>query len=443
MKTILPSVICLFMSAMGAAQEMADRSFTPVGAERAGNSDGSIPEWTGGLTPLQWPQGFKPGGRHLDPFPDDQPRLAITAANYREHAGKLSLGHQALFARFSTYTMPVYPTRRSVSFPDAIQAATQLNLKRTKVVGADAIEGARRGLPFANPRTGVEVIWNHRLRYRGNNAIWDTTQSVRIPGGAERRMHIEEWMLSFYATLKDTGADSPKNMLHHTVFRAEPVKSCGQHIWLWHETLNALEKSRNAWYACLWKSGRVPFVGHDDFSMASERLRYFDMLDMFTGEFDRYTFKLVGKRELFIPYNSYRLSDGRYTDDQLLTLPHFNQDGARYELHRVWVVEASLRPGATHNIGKRVFYVDEDSWTIAVADLYDRSGKLWRLQEGHVLPLYEVQAVEPAPQVVYGLTDGRYFASRLTGQRPAPRFNVPELSAQDFSPTRIKRYQQR
>ena len=42
---------------------------TPVGAIRAGNSDGSIPEWTGGMT--KPPAGYKgEGTTRIDPFSD-------------------------------------------------------------------------------------------------------------------------------------------------------------------------------------------------------------------------------------------------------------------------------------------------------------------------------------------------------------------------------------
>ena len=42
-----------------------DADLTPVGAERAGNADGSIPEWTGGLAKSE---PIDPLVRYGDPF---------------------------------------------------------------------------------------------------------------------------------------------------------------------------------------------------------------------------------------------------------------------------------------------------------------------------------------------------------------------------------------
>jgi hypothetical protein len=209
----------------------------------------------------------------------------------------------------------------------------------------------------------------------------------------------------------------------------------------WREPLNPGTLPRRWFGGCAsQKIWRAPDnLGHDSFSFYSEMIRYFDMLDMFSGELDRYTFKLVGKRELYIPYNAYRLGDGRFTDEALLTPLHFNQSGARYELHRVWVVEAVRRPNESHKIAKRVFYVDEDSWTVALVDVYEDGKTLSRHQEGHILPLYDIQAVEPAPQLVYQLAPPRYFVAHLIGNHPAPRFNTGDLKPGDFTKAGIER----
>jgi hypothetical protein len=417
------------------------QDLTPVGAERAGNADGTIPEWTGGIARADWPPAFKRGGRYLDPFGADAPSFVITAENHARHAQHLSRGQLALFQRYKTYRMPVYPTRRSVGFPEAIYEATRANAGRARLVGVDQLEGARLGFPFAEPRSGAEVLWNHKLRYRGDDAHWTTLQAVVTPGGLQRRITMENWTLHRYANLLRPGDSARDNVLYHIAQSADPIMGCGQHVHAWREPLNPVRAPRQLWCGCasrkVWRapSGR----GHDDFSLGSEMIRYFDMLDMFTGELDRYTFKLLGKREVYIPYNSYRLSDGRSTYDGLLTPLHFNQDSTRYELHRVWVVDALRRSGVDHRIRRRVFYVDEDSWTIALVDIYEAKGAVSRHQEGHILPLYDVQAVEPAPQLVYQVESQRYFASHLFAEHRPPEFNTGKLTEADFTQAGIKR----
>src|SRR3546814_17976656 len=73
-----------------------------------------------------------------------------------------------------------------------------------------------------------------------------------------------------------------------------------------------------------------------------------DQLDMFNGPLDRYTINLIGKKEMLIPYNSYKLYDPKLKYKQIVTKGHINQDLARYELHRVWVIEANVTTGFAH-----------------------------------------------------------------------------------------------
>ena len=70
-------------------------TLTPVGAEKAGNEEGTIPEWAGGLTTP--PACFVKGsGKRPDPYAADKPRLAITGKNLAEHASKLTTGTQGM-----------------------------------------------------------------------------------------------------------------------------------------------------------------------------------------------------------------------------------------------------------------------------------------------------------------------------------------------------------
>ena len=102
------------------------QDLTPMGSERAGNADGTIPEWTGGLT--EGPPSYVEGGFLVDPYPDDQILFTITADNVDQHADKLSPGQVALFKKYpETYKMHIYPTRRSVAMPDDVYAKIRQN----------------------------------------------------------------------------------------------------------------------------------------------------------------------------------------------------------------------------------------------------------------------------------------------------------------------------
>ncbi|WP_245585123.1 DUF1329 domain-containing protein [Solimonas flava] len=412
---------------------------TPIGADAGGNADGTIPAWSGGLTRAQWPAAFHSGQRLADPYPDDKPLFTITAANLAQYRGRLSAGHLALFAKYPDYRMPVYASRRSVAYPQAIYDASRANLGRARLTGSDELGGARLGVPFPHPASGVEIMWNHRTRYRGDSLVMQSTQAVVRPGGAPTLLKQTERVLFRYGNVQAPIDLAKDNILLYYLTWFGKTRNDVDFVALVHESANALRQPRGVWVIPpgVPKMFRVPPVGYDQPFPGSDGLMFLDMVDMYNGAFDRYVWKLAGKRELYVPYNSYRLSDGRYPYARLLTPRFLNPEGARYELHRVWVIEATERGGKRHSFGTRVFYVDEDSWNVLLVENQDHDGRLWRFQEGHLLPAYDVQAANCAPVVTYDLKDGRYFVNRLLGEDAPAQFNVP-MRDSEFVPDRVR-----
>ncbi|MFT4047517.1 MAG: DUF1329 domain-containing protein [Solimonas sp.] len=134
-------------------------------------------------------------------------------------------------------------------------------------------------------------------------------------------------------------------------------------------------------------------------------------------------------------YDSYRLGDGRYPYARLLTPKFFNPDGVRYELHRVWVIEATEWGGKTHRFGKRVFYVDEDSWNVLLVENHDRQGAALALPGRP--PAAGLRTANCAPVVTYDLEDGRYFVNRLYAEDPPVQFDVP-MGEAEFLPDSVR-----
>ena len=143
------------------------RTLTPVGAEKAGNKDGTIPEYKGGNTTP--PAAFKAGdGIRPDPFAGEKPRLTIDAKNMAQHADKLTEGTKALLQKYPTFRVDVYPTHRTVAFPKFVTDNTLKNATKAKTTNEGrSIEGAHAGFPFPIPKTGYEAMWNHLVRFNG------------------------------------------------------------------------------------------------------------------------------------------------------------------------------------------------------------------------------------------------------------------------------------
>ncbi|MBW6509811.1 MAG: DUF1329 domain-containing protein [Desulfuromonadales bacterium] len=418
------------------------QDLTPLGAERAGNADGTIPAWEGGITTP--PAGYVKGQHHIDPYANDQIQFTITAANIEQYRDQLTVGHQALLENYDTFKMNVYPTRRSASVPQRIYDATKEVARTAELVNnGDGVRGTVIGIPFPIPKSGIEVLWNHMLRYRGAFATRSIAQAALTRGGAYTLVQFEDMFSLIYS---QEGMTEEKMNNRILMFRQEvtaPARLAGE-VLLVHETLDQVAEPRSAW---VYNPGqrrvrRAPNVAYDNPGTASDSLRTTDQFDMFNGAPDRYDWKLIGKKELYVPYNSYKLHSNQLKYADVLTPLHLNPEHLRYELHRVWVIEATLRDGSRHLYKKRTFYIDEDSWQIVTADLYDNRDQLWRVSEGHGLNYYEVPTYWTTVEAHYDLQSGRYLAIGMDNESTTYNFDVT-LSEQDFSQAALRRAGQR
>ena len=207
-----------------------------------------------------------------------------------------------------------------------------------------------------------------------------------------------------------------------------------------HETLDQVKEPRRAW---IYNAGqrrvrRAPQVAYDGPGTASDGLRTSDNFDMYNGAPNRYDWKLVGKRELYIPYNNYKLQSPEVKYDDILNAGHTNQDLARYELHRVWEVEATLKSGERNIYAKRRFFVDEDSWQIAVSEHYDGRGQLWRVGQAMLVQQFEQQVPVYAFEALYDIIAGRYIAVGMANEeKTAVQYGI-QASAVDFTPAALR-----
>jgi len=421
-------------------QEIArlGNDLTPLGGEKAGNADGSIPAWDGGITTP--PAGYKPGMRHLDPYAADKVVVTITATNMADYSAKLTEGHKAMLKAYPTFKMQVYPSHRSASAPQWIYDATKKSAATARLAeNGNGVESTVNGIPFPIPKSGVEVIWNHLLRFRGEKSRRLFVQAAPTRGGSYTLVEFEEDFLALYS-LKGMTEEKLANRI--LLFRQKvlaPARLAGG-LLLVHESLNQIKKPRDAW---VYNPGqrrvrRAPNVAYDNPGTASDGMRTSDNLDMFNGAPDRYNWKLVGKREMYVPYNAYRLHSGSLKYKEIFTPLHVNPDHLRYELHRVWVVDATLKEGARHIYKRRTFYVDEDSWQIVGVDTYDNRDQLWRVSEGHPINYYDVPTTWVTAETHTDLQAGRYLAYGLSNET-APFDFTADVKEADFAPDALRR----
>ncbi|MCQ4288795.1 DUF1329 domain-containing protein [Pseudomonas stutzeri] len=414
-----------------------DSVLTPVGAERAGNADGSIPAWDGGMKPGV--AAISANGDYSDPFAAEQPLYVITQANVSKYKDQLSVGQQAMLERYQDYRIPVYPTHRSASLPQAYLDESRANLdKVTLSDNGNGLDGYNFGVPFPQPTEGLEVMWNHLTRYRGGS-IRRQFASATVQEKGDYTLVSSDGLTGFRERISDL--DPNENvLLLNRVLTTAPSRYAGE-VTLVHEPLNLAEDTRSAWR---YNPGqrrvrRAPTVAYDSSARYSFGQVIADSVDGYNGAPDRYEWQLQGKREMLIPYNAYRMASKQTKYSELLTPRHLNPEHARYEKHRVWVVEATLKEGVRHVYSKRRFYLDEDTWQIVASDIYDSRGELWRSYESHIVMLHDIQLPMTAVEATYDLISGRYAVNYLANEVTSKAQFGETLSKSEFTPARLKR----
>ena len=434
-------VLCagqVFAGAQPGQIHRLSEDLTPMGAERAGNAAGTIPAWTGGITAP--PAEYKPGDHHQNPWPGDKPSFRITGANYKDYADQLGVGQQATFAKYpDTYFMDVYTTRRSASFPQRTYEMTAKNGATAELVAdGEGVAKAVEGFPFPFPENAYELMWNHKLKYKSIGGVRYNNQIAPTASGNYSVTVIREEFLGLYykegVTLEETN-----NILLYFFQEVESPPRLAGNILLIHETLNQIEQPRQAW---VYNPGqrrvrRAPNVAYDNPGTASDGLRTNDMTDMFNGAMDRFDWKVVGKKEMYIPYNSYAAHAAGVSYDDFIMPGHLNPNLMRYELHRVWVIDATLKKGMRHINARRTYYLDEDSYQIVLIDHYDGREQLWRASEAHNINYYNVPTTWSTIEVHYDLQSDRYVGQGFDNTGPVNTFKV-ELDPAQFTPQALR-----
>ncbi len=412
------------------------KTLTPFGAMKAGNADGSIPAWDGGIT--KPPAGYTPGQHYIDPYAGDKPLFTITAENADKYKDKLSGGTLAMLKAYPSFKLIVYPSHRSFSAPQyiydsAIKNATTAHLSPDGYNVLDSVHT----VPFPLAKNGNEAIWNHILRWRGSQTKSHTLTAAVTEGGEYTEQKIDLKIIFPY----DQPSDEPTKLDNY--FYAEtvsPPRTAGD-ITLVHNFTDPVVEERQAW---TYNPGqrrvrRAPEISYDNPITAYDSLATIDDFDMYNGAIDKYDWKLVGVKEMYIPYNNYKLQDPKYQYTDVIKPLHTNSDLERWELHRVYQVEATLKAGEHHVYAKRVFYEDEDSWMVALADNYDGKGQLWRTLTAYLMNYYEVPILISNGEEYTDLQARRYAVTGLFSQDPVPVYTGSDLQISDFTPEALRR----
>jgi hypothetical protein len=416
------------------------KSLTPMGAEMAGNEDGSIPAWNSAGAPI--PAGVTPGeGYYPSSYPDQKPLYTINDSNWQEYADLLSVGTKAMFEKYGAdgWEMHVYPSHRDNTRPDWYYANTAKNATGSTLVDdGQLIEGNYPGVPFPMPQSGLEAIWNHMIRYGTDSS--QNYDTYYVDSSGKPVLATSARSVSVFPMFENP--DELVGSKWWTQLRIDynaPARRAGE-ILLVHEpgADYSAGKGRKAWqYLTGQRRVRLaPAVSFDTPNPGVAGTTTYDDSFIYNGSPERFNWKLVGKKEMIIPANNNKFVFDVKLEDALG--PKFLDPGViRWEKRRVWVVDSTLKEGQRHLYSRRTFYLDEDTWIAATGDMYDGRGQLWRLQYFYPAPQQGRDADYISGYGAYDLLQNIY---NLNGKaKPGGFKNDVDESSKFFTPKGMAR----
>jgi len=443
MKTILKNA-CIAVALSAALPAMAGVSaaeaarlkgeLTPLGGEKAGNKDGTIPAWTGGhTTPIP---GDKPGGRRGDPFKDEKPLFSVTAKNAAQYADKLTDGTKAMLQKYpDSFRIDVYKTHRTMAAPQWVYDNTMKNATRGKLENG-VPRGVYGGTPFPIPKTGEEVMWNHILHWRGSSWSFSNTWYQMTSDGRPVLVSDTDGDQQFPYYYQDGSVEEFEkgdgNFWFVRIRNSGPPLRAGEAL-LAHENIDPNKLQTWVYLTGQRRVRKLPNACCDVPTPAAAGVMTFDEIYTWTGRLDRFDWKVLGKKEMFIPYNANSFLQPK-TDAEVLSKHHYNPDSMRWELHRVWVVEATLKSGQRHQAPKSRYYCDEDSWICVLGDRWDANGQLWKTLWSQVFVAPDMPALVLGSNGFNDLVSGAAFAGQLFNGKSSQIALKARRPASYFSP---------
>jgi len=415
-----------------------DTTLTPMGAERAASKDGDVPAWTGKWLGAPPQVKYQRGDRYPDPYADEKPLFVITAQNMAQYAERLTEGEKGLFKKYpQTFKMPVYPSHRDFRFEDAIYKDIKTYANTAAMTeNFNGIKDAAPQAPYPIPKNAHELLWNVTLSAGMGTEKAQYDQAVVYPSGTIAWGRVRYSILSS----RNIGKYDPHSDLNsRSFFRVTtelPLRDRGQIIVGYAVFDQDSSDTNRTW---IYNPGtrrvrQAPEYGFDQ-PQGPGGFRTVDDDRLFNGSGERYNWKIAGKKEIYIPANSYKLMSAAVKYKDMLTPGHANPDVMRYELRRVWVLEATLKPEFRHQYARRVLFVDEDTWQPVAADNYDGRGQLWRTNLQTTLYAYDAHRYYSSTAFYHDLVSGAYMADRLTNEGPMVTLNgSPEMTEAFFTP---------
>jgi Protein of unknown function (DUF1329) len=289
--------------------------------------------------------------------------------------------------------------------------------------------------PFPIPNSAYEIIWNHLLAYRGHKVT--TQKTMWAPGGAGRYIPSTYQVDMINLWNPENGATSFKEdtwrFLRWT-FLSPEMSAMTSHLERTSFDLTMAPGRRWSFNLDSFRVRRAPNNSYGNFMPFTNSILTFDSQRGYEGNPDRYDWTVVSQADYYLPNNSYRLASKGLADENVLAGNHLNRTYARYELQRVWVVDAILKYKDTHPYHRRRFYVQNDTWQILATEQYSKDEMLISGQEVFPLQRFQHEICTVAGEVTYSFTSKHMVVRGPHSIESSENLDAEELDADTFHP---------
>lgn len=428
-----------------AEAEKLRTELTPSGAEKAANADQSIPAWSGEDGKLTRVVGYVSGHAYPNIYAADKNIYDVNSQNKYRYKSLLTPGLEALFKAYpDTFFMPIYPTHREHNFSEITVKRNFWNATHTELsADANNLSHYSGGVPFPIPQSAEQVIWNARVNHPNAilNGIFD---DISVYSDGQRQLSRQKFVSEYpFANPMNTLPMTEKQIGQHLALMLVKVlkpESAKGTMTVVHESMNPSKSERKAWIysSAMKKVRRSPELGYD-MPYGPGGFATFDDILGFNGSIDRYRWTLLGKREKLIPYHSYDFDRQDIDYFELMMEHHANPEYMRYEKHRVWVIEATLKKGEEHSYSKRRFYIDEDSWQIVLLESYDDDGEIWRVGILNTVYDFALKGHVARAQMIHDLKAKAYVSMRMVNELGQPRLQGNPKGSAYYSSANLRK----
>lgn len=381
---VVSTSLCLPAFAQNYTKADLGHSLTDFGAIQAGSSDGLVPAYTGGINNMpNLPHG-SPSTGWPNPFVSEKPIFVVTKDNMSRYASMLTPGVQAMLERYGDkgFVLDVYPSHRTMTYPSWVLSNTLKNTQTAQLAGnGEGVSGAYGGIPFPVPASGYEAMWDYYLSYYPAYCTYTQQGYVVYPNGGTTFLGTtpDKWAEPYYDPTK-TSLSGDIYKYFTAAFYAPASQAGVAYLFEYPINFNSTPDTTYFYSPGTRRTRLAPDFAYDTPIASYGGALNYDEIYFFKGKMDKFNFKLIGRKEMIVPYNDYDMDNN--TPKQLDNPYFINPKLMRWETHRVWVVEATLKSDERHVYQKWDFYIDEDSWKILLSESYDHSGNIYKVAIG-------------------------------------------------------------